>query len=146
MSDQPVLGEEVGRPQASVAPVTADGQRVLVVDGEPRVAAMLKELLDAAAYRVEVCTDGRGALERLTTGSYDAVLADVHLPGMDGMALYQAASGRRPELRGRFVFMTADAWSPLVAGLLRTGEVSCLTKPFVIAELAAAVRRVTGRP
>lgn len=114
---------------------------VLVVDNEPRVALLLQDVLSQAGFGVDTARDGQEALQKIGHGGYSAVLADVHMPGMDGVALYRTVSQRHPELRGRFIFMTADVASPRVASLLHGGEISCLTKPFAITEVAEAVRR-----
>ena len=59
--------------------------RILVVDDDPRLAALVAEYLGEAGFRVSVVPDGRTGLERLKRERYDAVVLDLMLPGVDGL-------------------------------------------------------------
>src|ERR1700716_1209396 len=59
--------------------------RILVVDDEPAVQHALSRALTLERYEVALCGDGGDALERLTEGSYDAVILDVSMPVLDGL-------------------------------------------------------------
>ncbi len=61
--------------------------RVLVVDDEPDIQQMLRSLLRAEAYSVSTASCGRDALQLLQEGPVDLVLADIRMPGMDGLEL-----------------------------------------------------------
>lgn len=115
---------------------------VLVVDDDARVAVMLRDVLEACGYRAQVALSAPEALERIGATRFAAVVADVVMPGMDGVSLYQLVRQHYPELRGRFIMITADVTTPRLAEVLWTGEVLCLAKPFTIEEAAAAVRLV----
>ena len=60
---------------------------VLLVDDEPLLRSVLCEYLKFAGHTVVECRDGDEALERLRTAGVDAVVSDVLMPGMDGLAL-----------------------------------------------------------
>ena len=89
-----------GPPQASSLPPGGTGRRpkgapmsdlILIVEDEPKLAALVRDYLQAAGYRSEWLADGRLALERLKTGPMPAaVLLDVMLPGLDGLEVCRA--------------------------------------------------------
>ena len=60
---------------------------ILVVDDEPLVAALMADTLGLEGYEVETAKNGREALEKIATRSYDAVLSDLRMPELDGVGL-----------------------------------------------------------
>src|SRR5262245_49963531 len=119
------------------------GIRVLVVEDEAEIADFLGRGLREEGYTVEHAADGAGAWHALRTGTWDVVLLDWWLPGLDGLAVLQrfrAAGGTTPVL-----FLTArDAVSDRVRGL-DGGADDYLCKPFAFEELLARVRCLTRR-
>jgi two-component system OmpR family response regulator len=117
--------------------------RVLVVEDELRMAALLKRGLQEDGYAVDVASTGTDAVWRATEFDYDAVLLDLMLPGMDGVEVCR-------QLRGasRWVpvlMLTArDAVEDRVRGL-DAGADDYLAKPFSFAELSARVRAMIRR-
>jgi PAS domain S-box-containing protein len=75
-----------------------EGVRVLVVDDDGGIRRTLCELLESEGCRVESAADGRDALARIETGSFDVVLTDVVMPNMDGYELFTTVRERWPEL------------------------------------------------
>jgi two-component system OmpR family response regulator len=117
--------------------------RVLVVEDEVRMAALLQRGLREDGYVVDVAWTGPDALWHATEFSYDAVLLDLMLPGLDGVEVC-----RRLRAAGRWVpvmMLTArDAVEDRVRGL-DAGADDYLTKPFSFAELSARVRAMIRR-
>jgi signal transduction histidine kinase/DNA-binding response OmpR family regulator len=75
------------------------GRRVLVVDDTPMVRSTVRKLLEHDGARVEVAEDGEAALARFDADPpFDAVVLDVTMPGMDGLAVLEALRARAPEL------------------------------------------------
>lgn len=83
--------------------------KLLVVEDEPRVAAMVEYLLDEEGFRVDLMPDGARALDALARdGGYHALITDVRLgEGPDGWAVARAARARAPDLP--VLYMTADS-------------------------------------
>lgn len=81
----------------SVAPPGEVG-RVLVVDDEPFVASAMCRMLERAGYRAEDVLNATEAIERLRGRSFDAILSDVSMPGLDGLALLERVRHIDPEL------------------------------------------------
>ena len=117
--------------------------RVLVVEDELRMAALLRRGLQEDGYAVDVATTGPDAVWQATEFEYDAVLLDLMLPGVDGVEVC-----RRMRAAGRWVpvlMLTArDAVDDRVRGL-DAGADDYLTKPFSFAELSARVRALIRR-
>jgi two-component system OmpR family response regulator len=117
--------------------------RVLVVEDEAKMADLLARGLREEGHAVDVAANGEDALWMATATPYDAIVLDVMLPGLDGLAACR-------ELRERGVWtpvliLTArDAVADRVAGL-DTGADDYLVKPFSFAELLARLRALTRR-
>ena len=157
-------GEAGGEPAAYLAPVSAGAgsskpgatagadvepepdPRVLIVDDQPIVAALLAEMLIAEGYVVETVSDPRVALRRIEAAPFDAILTDVRMPEMDGPAFYAELIRRRPALAGRVVLITGDLLTDDIADFLARTGVPSLGKPFTVAELHDALRRLLARP
>jgi two-component system response regulator MprA len=117
--------------------------RILVVDDEPAVREAVERALRLDGYDVVLAGDGGEALERLAEAAPDAVVLDVLMPGVDGLALC-----RRMRLHGDrtpVLMLTArDSVSDRVAGL-DAGADDYLLKPFALDELLARVRALLRR-
>jgi DNA-binding response OmpR family regulator len=116
---------------------------VLIVEDEPKVASYVKRGLEEQGYAVDVAADGRAALEWVETVSFDLIVLDVLLPGIDGLSACR-------ELRQRGVstpvlMLTArDAVDDRVQGL-DAGADDYLVKPFALKELLARLRALARR-
>ncbi|MGA9311170.1 MAG: response regulator transcription factor [Pseudonocardiaceae bacterium] len=117
--------------------------RVLIVEDELRMAALLKRGLEEDGYAVDVVGTGTDAVWQANEFSYDAVVLDVMLPGLDGVGVC-----RRLREAGRWMpvlMLTArDAVEDRVRGL-DAGADDYLTKPFSFAELSARIRALIRR-
>jgi two-component system response regulator MprA len=117
-------------------------ERILVVDDDDHIAAIVRDGLTRRGYRVELATDGPAALAAVCTHPCDLIILDMMLPGMDGVEVC-----RQLHTRGGppVIMLTArDAADDRILGL-ESGADDCLVKPFVLAELMARVRAVLRR-
>ena len=122
-------------------PIPAVRPKVLVVDAEPLAASALTRLL-AADHEVTTLSSSRAALDLLAAGaSFDAILCDVMMPELDGLALARALEARVPGLARRFVFMTGGAFGTELVEALEAAPQPKLAKPFTLAELHAALSK-----
>lgn len=120
-----------------------DPARVLVVEDEEAIAQGLVFNLERKGYAVEVSGDGLDALERIQAGSFDLVLLDVRLPGLDGFAVCQ-----RLRAAGNFtpvVMLTARGQPDDVIYGLKSGADDYVVKPFDLAEVLARVEGLLRR-
>ncbi len=117
--------------------------RLLVVEDEAPIADFLVRGLREEGFGVEHAADGRAAWSRLSAESFDLVLLDWWLPGLDGLTLlaqFRAAGGAAPVL----MLTARDAISDRVRGL-DGGADDYLCKPFAFEELLARVRTLLRR-
>jgi CheY-like chemotaxis protein len=118
--------------------VEAEHPRVLVVDDDALMGAMITDVLDA--YRITFCQSASGALGRIQAGGpFSAVVCDLFLPGMSGFQFHAELVQIAPALAKRIVFLTASANEPQVNEFIRRTGTQCLAKPFRAQELRAAV-------
>jgi len=116
--------------------------RVLLIEDDSRLAAMVSEYLGEAGYRVTTAASGAGGLERLGKQPYDALVLDLTLPDMDGLEVCR-------QLRARWdlpvLMLTArgDAMDRVVG--LELGADDYLPKPFEPRELLARLRAILRR-
>jgi PAS domain S-box-containing protein len=104
--------------------------RVLVVDDETEVAALLVDILASAGYQTATATGGEAALDWLAHHPCDMVFCDMRMPGMDGPALWRELNSRHPELARRTAFITGDTFSASVEPFLKETGQPWLEKPF----------------
>jgi PAS domain S-box-containing protein len=130
------------RPKATNGDAPLNVPRVLVIDDEPALAAMIVRLLEEDCH-VDVAVKGRDALDLLvgSTTPYDVVLCDLMMPDMTGMDLFAEVARRCPGLEDRFVLMTGGAFTPRASEFLARVNNRRLEKPFDRAALRAAVAR-----
>jgi PAS domain S-box-containing protein len=120
-------------------------QSILVVDDEPIMAAVLREMLLDDGHAVDVAANGREALERVRGTRYDLVITDVRMPELDGVSFYRAARALMPENAARFVFMTGDGLTrDTLEFLSQPGRVH-LEKPFGPADVRRTISSVLDR-
>src|SRR5437764_8293999 len=97
-SQRPRLsGRAVAPPPARVMPISGR-PRVLVVDDEASIRDLLSKTLALAEYDVDVSPDGRSALERMRMYPYDLLIADLKMPGMDGLTVIREAKRYKADL------------------------------------------------
>ena len=117
--------------------------RLLLVEDEPQAAHMLAKGLREQAYAVDVAADGEDAVYQAAIADYDAIVLDVTLPLLDGLAVCRQL--RREGLHTPVLMLTArDAVEARIAGL-DSGADDYLTKPFDFGELLARLRALIRR-
>jgi two-component system NtrC family sensor kinase len=114
--------------------------RVLVVDDEPELASLMRDLLEQAGYEVATAESGALALALLDEARFDAIVSDLRMPDMDGAGLWREVLDRHPLLAQRMLFVTGDTLSPDARDFLRTARCGALDKPFSKAGLLAGVK------
>jgi DNA-binding response OmpR family regulator len=117
--------------------------RLLVVEDDPQLGAMLARGLRERAYAVDLVTDGDAAVQHAALYDYDAVVLDYMLPSRDGPAVARALRSRG--LQTPILMLTArDAVIDRIAGL-DAGADDYLVKPFAFDELLARLRALLRR-
>jgi two-component system response regulator MprA len=117
--------------------------RILVVDDDPSVLRMLARTLTFEGHEVEAAADGGAALAAAERRAPEAVVLDVGMPDMDGLAVCRRL--RAAGLTAPILLLTArDAVADRVAGL-EAGADDYLVKPFAVEELLARLAAIARR-
>ncbi len=129
-----------------VAGAAVRATRVLVVDDEPAIRAVLARALEREGIACDAVADGEAALELIRAAPPDAIMIDHRLVGSGGTDLYEAAVRLRPGLAGRAVLMSGDVQDPGLRAFAETRGIGLLAKPFDLAEVSRMVRELLARP
>ena len=108
---------------------------ILIVEDEAALRRVLERVLVRAGYRVLAAASAETAYELLAAEPADAVLLDVQLPTMSGLALYLALIHRHPTLAGRIALMSVDAEAEHVRAWLEHNPCTVLRKPFDVHQI-----------
>ena len=120
-----MTGANAGTPKATV----------LVVDDEAPLRRVLERALARLGYRVIGAASAESALDLLASERPEAVLLDIHLPTMSGLAFYVAAIASWPELQGCVAVMTGDGETPDVLEWIDRNQCPLISKPFNLAQI-----------
>jgi excisionase family DNA binding protein len=127
---QPSPRQEAGRP------------RVLVVDDEASIRDLLSKTLALAEYDVDAAPDGRSALDRLRMYPYDLLIADLKMPGMDGLTVIREAKRFKSDLP--VIIITGFSTESSAIEAVNLGVAGYLTKPFRVPQVLAAAAKALG--
>jgi DNA-binding response OmpR family regulator len=113
--------------------------RVLVVEDEEITRRAITRALGLTGYETEGVAGGEQALARLATSSYDLMLLDLHMPGLDGVEVMRRVAALYPDLL--VIVFTAHATVDSAIEAVRAGAVDYLLKPTSIRDVQAAISR-----
>jgi excisionase family DNA binding protein len=116
--------------------------RILVVDDESSIRDLLSKTLALAEYEVDSAPDGRSGLERMRLANYDLLIADLKMPGMDGLALIREAKRLKADLP--VIIITGFSTESSAIEAVNLGVAGYLTKPFRVPQVLAAAARALG--
>lgn len=124
----------------------AQRQRVLVVDDEASIRDLLSKTLALAEYDVDTASDGVTALDRLRErrGAYDLMIADLRMPGMDGLQLIREVKQINANLP--VIIITGFSTESTAIEAVNLGVAGYLTKPFRVPQVLAAAAKALGAP
>ncbi|MCH7747760.1 MAG: response regulator [Acidobacteria bacterium] len=124
-------------------PAKPDGRpRVLVVDDEASIRDLLSKMLALADYDVDVADDGRAALERMRKVSYDLLITDLNMPGMDGLTVIHEA--RRLNEHLPVIIVTGFSTEASAIEAANLGVSGYLTKPFKVPKVLSVAAKALG--
>jgi excisionase family DNA binding protein len=133
-------------PAATPPPVRPSGgsgrPRVLVVDDEASIRDLLSKTLALAEYDVDVAPDGRSALERMRMYPYDLLIADLKMPGIDGLTVIREAKRYKADLP--VIIITGFSTESSAIEAVNLGVAGYLTKPFRVPQVLSAAAKALG--
>jgi len=142
LDSQRPRGERSATSPAERTSRTNERPRVLVVDDEASIRELLSKTLALAEYEVDTAPDGRTAIERLRIGHYDLLIADLKMPGLDGLALIREAKRLNSDLP--VIIITGFSTESSAIEAVNLGVAGYLTKPFRVPQVLAAAARALG--
>jgi CheY-like chemotaxis protein len=122
----------------------ARNARVLVIDDDDDLRALVVRVVKQAGYEADSVADGQTGLERLAEQTYDVIVCDLRMPRMDGVAFYREVERRNPAAARRVVLMTAHVRSDEYVEFLRGVHAPVLNKPFTLDEFRSTLARMVG--
>jgi len=114
--------------------------RILVVDDELSIRISLGDLLRRDGYQVEVAESAESALEMLKTQSFDLLMVDVKMPGMDGLEMLERVKEDDPETT--VVVMTAYSSIDSAVQAMKLGAIDYVVKPFDPLKIGTLVKQI----
>jgi two-component system OmpR family response regulator len=117
--------------------------RLLLIEDDVKIATFIEKGLKEAGFSVDSCGDGNSGLDHALTGSYDAAVVDLMLPGLDGLSVIEAM--REAEVNTPVLILSAkQSVDDRIQGLQRGGD-DYMVKPFSFSELLARVQALIRR-
>jgi len=117
--------------------------RILVIDDDPDIRAMLEQILKSAGHEVILAADGREGMERHRSSPADLVITDLYMPNQEGLETIHEFRTRFPEVA--IIAMSGRAAAVTMLSVAQKfGAVAVLHKPFAADELIAAVAKALG--
>ena len=132
--------DEISAPDAAPR---GDGQRVLVVEDDPAVRLLVREVLEELGYLPVEAAEPHAAIPILASPTpFDLLISDVGLPGMNGRELAEIARSHRPHLP--ILFITGYAENATIRADFLGAKMSMVAKPFRLEELAAKINEMVA--
>jgi PAS domain S-box-containing protein len=122
--------------------VVPKGVRVLIVDDEASIREALSYILSAKGFKVRTAAEGSEALELLKLEAFSLILADIKMPGMGGIEMFETVVRDYPDMKDKIVFLTGDVFSEDVQEFLVESKSPYLTKPFEVSGLLNLLTKV----
>jgi CheY-like chemotaxis protein len=119
---------------------------VLLVDDEGCIRAAVSRVLTRAGYAVSLAASGAEALQRVRTEAYEAVICDLRMPGLSGIALFDQLQQAAPSLAGRILVASGDLSQPETTVFLARTGAPTLLKPYGTHDLLEALKRMCAQP
>lgn len=113
--------------------------KLLVVDDEPEIVALVTEYLNIRGYEVRGCTDPHSAIPLFRSFSPDICIFDFNMPGITGGDLLKAVKVQDDSIE--VIFLTAADQTSLAVHMMKQGAFDYLLKPIVLDHLAVAISR-----
>jgi DNA-binding response OmpR family regulator len=116
--------------------------RVLVVEDDPKLLRLEREILLADGFEVDTATDGDEAWGKLQANTYEVIVLDIRLPGMDGHELVTRMKGSDVNRDTTIIMVTGTGDRDAMKPALAEGATLFVNKPFTAAGFRSVIRSV----
>ncbi len=117
--------------------------KILVIEDDEGIRSFISKGLEEAGFITDTASDGEEGFALLLTGSYDAAIVDIMLPGMDGLTIIEKVRARRKQVPIIILSAKRDV-DDKIRGLQKGGD-DYLTKPFSFSELLVRIQALIRR-
>jgi DNA-binding NtrC family response regulator len=114
-------------------------EKVLVIDDSPEVLTLFSEYLGGEGYEVDTCPDGTIGIQKIENTSYDLILTDLRMPGVDGMAVLKHVMEHSPD--SICILLTGYGTVKNAVEAIKAGAFDYLTKPVKMDEVLVTLQR-----
>src|SRR5512136_1281166 len=118
-------------------------RRILVVDDEENFRHILSVILKKERYEVETASNGEEALQRISNATFDQVLCDIRMPGMDGLDFLKEV--RKTEADANVIMMSAYGTLDIAIEAMKLGAYDYISKPFKPDEIILTLKKAEER-
>lgn len=122
-------------------PPGTQGKRILVVDDEPAIRALIARALSQEGYLVDVAADGQKAWRMIQIKRYVGAIVDLKMPGVGGQEFWERLKTLDERLMSKVIFMTGDIVSHESRGFVAATGNPIIEKPFDLVEVLGVVQR-----
>lgn len=122
-----------------------DKKRILVVDDDADIVLMIQRILEKSGFEVARTTEGAEAIRMIEQESFDLILLDIMMPGIDGFEVARSVRRNEKGVRPPVVFVTARDDSESMREGFRSGGTVFLAKPFTASQLLRIVNAMLNR-
>jgi two-component system NtrC family sensor kinase len=129
-------------PPVAIAP---DELHILIVDDEVPILNLLQRVLDQAGYNVDTALDGKIALQKLDTQTFDLIICDILMPDIAGPELYETILDKHPHLAHNFIFITGNVVDMDTRLFLEKTGLPWQSKPFLPSDIEKVVSQAAAR-
>jgi len=126
--------------------ITQRDTNILIVDDEPNIRLVLRSALEGDGFRVAEAANGQDALDQITNGAFDAMILDLNMPVLDGMAVLEHLQTSPPAKSLRVIVLTAFGSIPAAVRATRLGALDFLEKPITPDDLRTTLAAVMSQP
>ena len=124
--------------------MTTQDTRILVVDDEPNIRNVVKDILDDEGYQVSVAKDAETASQMFSESDFDLVLLDIWMPGQDGISLLKDWAGGKALDTTKVIMMSGHGNIETAVTAVRIGAYDFIEKPLSIDTLLLTVERAAN--
>jgi two-component system, NtrC family, sensor kinase len=135
----------ISTPEFRPRTTTSRPAKILVVDDEPSVVALLKDMLTLLGHQVTTETSPFDAFARIESAEFDVVLSDFRMPGMTGGELFNKALACDEKYHEKFLFLTGDMMDPETHSFFQSTKARCMLKPFQLSALQSALAEILAQ-
>lgn len=117
--------------------------KILVIEDDNKIRAILKEILEEKDHEVEEAQDGAEGLKKLEQGTFDLCLCDIKMPKMDGLEVLEKA--KETGIATNFVIISAHGTIDVAVEAVKKGAFDFLQKPFDLGRLEITLRNALDK-